>query len=76
MDRKIHLNISYHHCGKKGYYKSYYPTKEEEEEEEYEEIQILHVPDDTYLTNDSDTSSKGYDVSLLCAFYLMSKFKG
>jgi len=37
---------------------------------------LLHVEDDTYLTDDSDTSSEGYDVSLLQAFCLMSKFKG
>ena len=76
IDGKIHPNISCHHCGKKGHYRSHCPTKEEEEEE-CEETQLLHIPEDkTYLTDDSDTSSEGYDVSLLQAFCLMGKVKG
>ena len=38
--------------------------------------ELLCVLDDTYLTDGSDTSSEGYDVSLLQAFCLISKFKG
>ena len=45
-NRKIHPNISYHHYGKKGHYRSHFPAKEEEKEE-CEETQLLHVLDDT-----------------------------
>ena len=75
-DGKIHPNILCYHCGKKGHYRSHCPTKEEEEEE-CEETQLLHISEDeTYLTNDSDTLSERYDVSLLQAFCLMDKVKG
>ena len=75
-DGKIHPSISCYYCRKKRYYRSHCPAKEEEEEE-HEETQLLHIPEDeTYLTDNSDTSREGYNVRLLQAFYLMSKIKG
>ena len=75
-DGRVHPNISCHHYGKKGHYKSHCPSLEAEEEEEGNEAtQLLHVNNDTYLTDDSDTSSEGYSVSLFQAYCLMSKIK-
>ena len=74
-DRNIHSNIVYYHCEKRGHYKSHYSTIKEEEEE-YKDTLVLHISDDTYLTDKSDTTIEEHDVSLLQAFCLISKFKG